>query len=149
MRIGDEQQQAREWAYARLSTSQALADALGTTLALLPDRVWPDVAPGGTKSPWVVFTTGESQDRAAVGPEDRISTLVPLDVRSTLQGRSYGPLAAVARAVYRALHGRTNDDLADGGVMLCAKRTGGIQYPETAQGIDYRHLGHTFQVEIN
>jgi hypothetical protein len=148
-RIGDEQQQAREWVYARLSTSQALADALGVPLNGLPDRVWPDVAQAGTKSPWVVFSTGPSQDRAAVGPEARISTLVPLDVRATVQGRSYTLLAPVARAVYAALHGRTNDDLADGGVMLCAKRTDGIQYPEKADGVEYRHLGHTFQVEIN
>lgn len=149
MRVGDEQQQAMEWAYGRLSQDQALADAVGVDLADLPDRVWPDVAPGGTPSPWVVFSTVTATDRAAVGPVDRISTVVPMDVRATAQARSYDPLAPIARAIYRALHGRTNDDLADGGVMLCALRTSGLQYPEKAEGIEYRHLGHTFQVEIN
>jgi hypothetical protein len=149
MRHGDEGVQALEWAYGRLGASQAVADAIGIPLDQVDDRVWPDVAPQGTDSPWIVVGIVDLNDRAAVGPQDRIYSAVGLDVRVTAKARSYGPLAAISRAIYDTLHARTNDALALGGVMLSAKRVGGIQYPETAAGIEYRHLGHTFQVEIN
>lgn len=149
MRMGDETVQAQEWAYGRLTQDNALAVAMGIPLADVDDRVWPDVAPGGTKAPWITLTAAVATDRAAVGPADRISTVVTLDVQVISAVRSYGPLAPIARAIYDALHARTNDALSAGGMMLHAKRTGGIQYPERAEGIDYRHLGHTFQVEIN
>lgn len=149
-RMGDEQVQALEWARGLLVTDEALADAAGVLLADLPEHVHSEVAPADAPEPWIVLATPlETTDRAAVGPADRISTVVPLDVRATRQGRSYDDLAPVARAIYNRLHARTNDALAEGGMMLCAKRTGGIQYPERTDGIDYRHLGHTFQVEIN
>lgn len=149
MRLGDETVQAQEWAYGRLTQDAALAAALGLTLPEVDDRVWPDVAPGGTPGPWITLAAAVSTDRAAVGPADRISTVVTLDVQVISALRSYAPLAPIARAIYDALHARTNDPLSDGGMMLAAKRTSGIQYPERAEGIDYRHLGHTFQVEIN
>jgi hypothetical protein len=149
MRMGDETVQALEWAYGRLTLDQGLADALGIPLASVDDRVWPDVAPGDTKGPWVTIAAAVATDRAAVGPADRLSTVVTLDVKAVTAARTYTTLAPVARAIYDALHARTNDALAHGGWMLHAKRTGGIQYPERADGIDYRHLGHTFQVEIN
>lgn len=149
MRHGDEGVQALEWAYGRLAASQALADAIGIPLDQVDDRVWPDVAPQGTASPWIVVGIVDLNDRLAVGASPRLYSAVGLDVRATTQARSYGPLGAVSRAIYDTLHGRTNDAIGGGGVMLSAKRVGGIQYPETASGIEYRHLGHTFQVEIN
>lgn len=149
MRHGDEGVQALEWAYGRLSQSQALADAIGVPLAEVDDRVWPDVAPTGTGSPWVVLSIVDWNDVAALGPVSRVYTGVALDVRVTGQARTYAPLGPVSRAVYDALHGRTNDPLSAGGMMLSAKRVSGVQYPEKAAGIEYRHLGHTFQVEIN
>lgn len=149
MRMGDEGLQAMEWAYGRLSADQALADAIGVELARLPDQVWPDVAPADAVGVVVVYNVVDYQDQAALGDADRLGTIVVLDVKATIQGRSYTPLGAVARAIYDALHGRTNDPLTDGGMVLFAKRTGGLQYPEQAEGIHYRHLGHTFQVGIN
>lgn len=149
MRMGDEALQALEWAYGRLSGDQALADAMGVQLESLPGQLWPDVAPAETTGVWITYTVVDYQDQAAMGDADRLGSIVRLDVKATTQGRSYDALGPVARAVYQALHGRTNDPLTDGGMVLFAKRSGGIQYPEQAEGIHYRHLGHEFQVGIN
>lgn len=144
-----------EWAYATLTTLQPLADALtaflGAPVALadLPAHVWPEVAPGSAPDPVVVFSVADPLDRRAVGPEDRIFSSVPLDVRVTAQDSAYDALAPIARVIYDALHGVTNVPVGSGGVVLTAYRTGGIQYPELAGGIQYRHLGHRFQVEVN
>lgn len=138
-----------EWAYGLLTQSQALADALGVPLADLPDRVWPDPAPGGTPTPFVVFSASESLDRPALGPAPRIHTTVPMIVKGLDRARHYDGLAPVARAIYAALVARLNDPVSDGGMILTATREGGIQYPEQAQGVEYRHLGHLLSVEIN
>jgi hypothetical protein len=149
MRLGDEGVQAMEWAYGRLTQSQELADALGVALVDLPDRVWPDPAPGGTPVPFVVYSASETLDRNLLGPTYRSHTTVPLNVKGVDQSRDYTALAPVARAIYGALVARLNDPVADGGVILTATREGGIQYPETGDGIEYRHLGHLLSVEIN
>lgn len=149
MRMGDELLQALEWAYGRLTADQALADALGVDLAALADQVWPDVAPAETSGTWVVITASTSLDHAGIGPTHRIYNGVGLDVKAVTEARDYDRLAAPARAIYDALDGRTNDPIAGGGLMLHAQRTGAIQYPETTDGIEYRHAGHTFTVAIN
>lgn len=149
MRQGDELIQALEWAYARLSTDQALADALGVTLADLDAQVWPDVAPADTTGVWVVITAATATDHARVGPGHRIWNGVSLDVQAVTEARAYDPLKGAAQAIYAALDGRTNDAIPEGGMMLHAQRVAAIQYPETTDGIEYRHLGHTFTVALN
>jgi hypothetical protein len=149
MRLGDEGVQAMEWAYGLLSASQPLADALGVSLEALPDRVWPDPAPGDTVAPFVVFSPAESLDHQALGPRARIYTTVPLIVKGLDEARNYDRLAPVARAIYATLVARENDPVSEGGTILTAQRTAGIQYPERADGIEYRHLGHMLSVEIN
>lgn len=149
MRYGDEGVQAMEWAYARLTGSQEVADALGVPLEGVSDRVWPDPAPAGTEAPFIVYSAGEAQDTQAMGPFARIHSTVPLNVKGVDQSRTYDDLAPVARAIYAALVGRVGDDVSAGGTMLSARRIAGIQYPELGDGIEYRHLGHLLSVEIN
>lgn len=149
MRFGDEGVQAMEWAYGRLTQSQDLADALGVALADLPGRVWPDPAPADTQTPFVVYSASESLDTQAMGPFARIHTTVPLTVKGVDQSRNYDALAPVARAIYAALVGRVGDPVDAGGTILTASRTGGLQYPERGDGIEYRHLGHLLSIEID
>lgn len=149
MRHGDEGLQVMEWLYGRLTGSQELADALGVPLEGLDARVWPDPAPAGTPAPFVVYSAGESLDTQAMGPFHRIHTTVPATVKGLDKARDYGRLGPVARAVYAALVGRVGDPVPDGGTVLSCRREGGVMYPETAQGIDYRHLGHLLSVEID
>lgn len=149
MRFGDEGVQAMEWVYATLTASQELADALGVPLEGLGDRVWPDPAPSGTPTPFVVYSASEALDVPAFGPAPRIHSTVPLTVKGIDQARGYDALAPVARALYAALVSRVGDGLADGGTMLTASRVGTVQYPEVGDGIEYRHLGHLLSVEID
>lgn len=149
MRYGDEGVQAMEWAYGLLTGSQALADALGVPLETLGDRVWPDPAPAGTPAPFVVYSAGEGLDVPAMGPQPRIFTAVPMTVKAIDQSRSYDALAPVARAIFTALVARVGDDVSEGGTILTATRTGTVQYPELAEGVEYRHLGHLLSVTIN
>lgn len=147
-RRGDEGVQVMEWAYGVLTTSQALADALDVTLAELPSRVWPDVAPEGTAGPWVVYNVTEPVDTLGIGPAPRLMSGVSLTVQVVDQARSYDALTDAARALYDVLHGALNQAVPGGGVVLTARRTNGVQYPEQTAGIEYRHLGHTLTVEV-
>ena len=137
-----------EWAYGVLTTLQPLADALDVTLAELPDRVWPEVAPTGTASPWVVYNIAPPVDVLSIGSAPRLMSGVSLTVQVVGQVRSYDSLTDAARVIYDAMHGALNRPVPAGGVILTARREGGVQYPEQAAGIEYRHLGHTFQVEV-
>lgn len=148
-RYGDEQVQALEWAYAACTGSQALADAVGVTLANLPAQVWEGAAPAEATGTLVILSASDPRDLNGVGDVDRLMAAVPLTVRATQQARSYDGLAPVARALYTLLHGVTNAPVANGGVILTCRREAGIQYPETVEGVQYRHLGHQFRVEIN
>lgn len=154
-RQGDEGVQALEWAYTLLTGDAALAAALTTAhgvvveVADLPQYVWEGVAPVGAPEPFLVLSVSEALDHPAVGAVPRLFTSVPLNAKVTGQGPSYDRLAPIARAAYAALIGRTNDPLSDGGQAITAYRTGSIQYPEQAEGIEYRHLGHMLTVEID
>ena len=151
MRHGDEGVQALEAVYGALVSCQPLADALEVPLEGLADLVWPDPAPGDVEGRvLVVYSLSEDgTDVLALGPVPRLMTTVPVLVKVVAESRSYSDCAPAARAIYDALHGRTNVEVADGGVVLTCRRVGTIQYPEQAGGIDYRHLGQTFQAEVN
>lgn len=147
-RYGDEGVQALEWAYGVLSADAELAELLDVPLNELPDRVWEGVAPAGTTSPWIILTTGEAQDVNVVGAYPRLMSRAPLTVKAVGQVSSYSPLAPIARRLYAALHGVTNAAVAEGGRIVTVQRQNGVQYPEQVQGIQYRHLGHLLQVNV-
>ena len=149
MRHGDEQAQVAEWAYTTLAGSAELADALGVSLADLPGRVWPDVAPEGTPAPWVVYTPGEGLDTLTTGADPRVMSTVPLNVRVITQGASLTAGAEAARVIYDLLHGALNAPVSGGGTVLSVRRTTALAYPERAGGIQYRHTGGLYQVQVN
>lgn len=147
MRHGDETVQAMEWAYQQILALPGLSDALGVAPTALESRVWSDVAPAGTESPWVVYSVTDSEDANALGGQARIFSAVPMDLKVVGETRDWQRIAAAARALY-GLHGQTNVTIGNGGTILTVQRTGAIQYPEQAGGIEYRHLGHQFRVEV-
>lgn len=138
-----------EWLYALLTGDAGLADAMGVSPSDLPGRVWPDVAPQGTPSGWLVYTPSEALDRQALGPHARLSTIVPVNVRYVAQSEDPGVGSPVARRLYALLHGTHNTPVAEGGIILTARRTGVLNYAEDAGGIQYRHTGGLYDVEVN
>lgn len=148
-RAGDELAQVAEWVYGLLSTDAALAEALGVPLSALPGRVWPDVAPSGTAAPWVVFSATDALDVLGIGAAARVFTAAALNVRVVTIGRDPGAASPAARRLYALLHGNHNAPLVGGGTILTCRRTEALNYGETAGGIDYRHTGGLFAVEVN
>lgn len=149
MRHGDEQAQVLEWAYATLTTDQALADALGWNLERMPDQAHPDVAPAGTASPWLVYSAGEAVDAGVLGPHARTFVTVPLNVRIIWETEDPGQPAPAARRLYALLHGAQNAPVTDGGTILTVRRTVALSYGEDAGGIQYRHTGGLFVAEVD
>lgn len=149
MRYGDETVQALEWAYQEVLAlgPLGLATALGVAPEAVDTRVWAEVAPEGTPSPWIVYSVTDSTDANALGGQARIMSVVPMDLKVVAEARHFQQAADVARVLY-GLHGQTNVPIGNGGTILAVQRTGGIQYPERAGGIEYRHLGHQFRVEV-
>lgn len=141
--------QTLEWAYAVLSRLPELAGALDVPLDALHERVWPDVAPRDVLGTVVVFSAGDPSDRLGLGAGPRLGSVVPLTVRVIVAAPAYDPAAPAARAIYDRLHGAQDEAVPGGGRMATCRRLTGIAYPETTEGVQYRHLGHTFEVEID
>lgn len=150
MRHGDEQAQVAEWVYGLLSTDPVLAELAGVTPEDFHTRVWPDVAKSGTPAPWLVYAVGEALDRVVLGPHPRVSTGVPLTVRWVEQSDDPGAGADANRRLYALLHrGDLNAPVSGGGTILSCRRTIALSYGEDAGGIQYRHVGGQFLVEVN
>lgn len=155
MRHGDEGVQALEWAMGRLTGSETVRAALeaahGAPVAQesVWDYVWNDPAPADVQEPFIVLSAAEPLDHRAIGPQHRTFSSVPLSVKVVDKARSYDRAAPIARAIYSELEGRTAEPVSDGGSTLSCRRDSGIQYPEDAEGVQYRHLGHLFTVEVN
>ena len=153
MRVGDETLAVQEWAYtalcASVSVREALGQYLGTPVApeAVQGHVWPDVAPPGV-DPVIVLSPGEGLDVPVIGPYDRLFSAIPLNVRAVGQTEAYDLLGPIARAIYRTLHGSHNAPVSADGMVLTCMRQGPIQYPEESGSIQYRHLGHQFQVNV-
>lgn len=149
MRRGDEQAQALEFVYTRLSTDPVLAALAGVDVAALPDRVWPDVAPGTAPEPFLVYSAAEALDWGSLGTEPRLGTVVPLNVRWVTRGPDPSAGAAAGRRLYELLHGAKDVPVSDGGMILTCRRTAALAYPEDAGGIEYFHTGGLFTAEVN
>jgi hypothetical protein len=149
MRHGDEGVAIAEWLITTLGSDLEVADAL----ALGPgepasNRIWEGVAPEGTPWPVILFTIVDTNDVAAVGPGPRLVTNAVVDVKGVDEGETYARLKPLARRLADVLVGNHNEALADGGLLLTCSRRSGIQYPDQAEGVQYRHLGATFAVLV-
>lgn len=149
-RSGDEPQQVREWLYPLLSTDEALADAVGVTLAALPDALWPEQAPPDREARWIVY---DAQQAALVvqpvGSGDRLMVPVPLNIRCVARADDTAWAYVAMRRIHALLQGNHNTPVADGGVILTAQRQSVLDYPEVAGGIRYRHVGGIYTVQVN
>lgn len=149
-RSGDEPQQVREWLYPLLSGDQALADAVGVSLAALRDHIWPEQAPSDQEARWIVY---DAQQAAVVvqpvGPWDRLMVPVPLNIRCVARADDTAWAYRAMRRIHALLQGNHNAPVADGGLVLTGQRQSVLDYPEDAGGIRYRHVGGIYTVQVN
>lgn len=107
--------------------------------------VFADVAPPDAAAPFLVFSLADARDVAVVGDVRLIVDATYL-VKAVGEGRSYAAIEPLALALDAALHGQ-RDETAGGAVVRCS-RTRPIRYAEHSAGVDYRHLGGYYRVQI-
>lgn len=132
---------------ARWVTNTITTDPEFQGLAGSPERAAQRVREGvyeGGEPWWVVFTILAPADVKGAGLTHLAST-VQFQVKVVGKGSSYTPLVPVYERVHELLEGRTNQEPAQGGIVLHASRVSGIMYPERTQGIEYRHLGGLYE----
>lgn len=130
------------WLYTTLTTDPDLQDLLGG-----PQEAAKRVVEGqyeGDATLWITYTLLEPQDVRAVGLVP-IAAMVQFQMKVVGRATSYGPLIPVYQRAHALLDGKTNQEPAQGGIVLTAQRVSGVQFPERANGIQYRHLGGLYE----
>jgi hypothetical protein len=145
-RLADPTVAIQEWAVAALSTQQ-MADALGVPLADVPLRIWDSTPPSGAAEPYVELMVSEPRDVGGVGMAEVMAS-AELTAKAVGQAESYDVLKPVAEAIHASLHGEVSVPVSGSGIMLAARRVRAVAYPEHTDGIEYRHLGGTYAVNI-
>jgi hypothetical protein len=130
------------WAFARLTTDPTLQGMLGGAQEA-QNRVVEGVYAGSAPT-WITFTILEPRDVKGVGMV-QIMSMVQFQMKVVGKGASYGPLVPIYQRAHELLEGQTNQEPTQGGIVLTAQRVSGIQYPERAGGIEYRHLGGLYE----
>lgn len=129
------------WVYTTLSTDPTLQGLLGGADAT--NRI-KEGTYSGTAPVWVVYTILPPVDVKGVGMT-QLASAVQVQVKVVGTGSSYTPLIPVYQRVHALLESRTNQEPAQGGIILNAQRVSGVQYPERTNGIEYRHLGGLYE----
>lgn len=141
-RLADITVAIQEWVVSALTGSQELEDALGVPVA---ERLWDSAPSPDAALPYLLLQVVEPRDVGTVGlVEVMASSLVTVKVVG--REEAYDPLAPIAVAIHHALQGKTNVPLNGGGTMLSSVRRRAIAYPEQSNGVEYRHLGGTYEV---
>lgn len=132
------------WVWETLTTDATLQGLLGGSQAAL-ERLVADGTYDGDADKWVTFDVLPPLDVKGVGMV-QIMSQVQFQVKVTAKGSSYGPCVPIYERVHTLLEGRLNQVPSAGeGLVLTAQRVSGIRLPERADGIEYRHLGGTYE----
>lgn len=144
-RLADISVAIQEWVVTALTSSQELADALGVELDQVAQRLWDAPPPPDADLPYVDIVVAEPRDIGGVGMAE-VMARAEVTVKTVGRAESYEPIGPVAVAIHHALQGRTAQLLSGDGEMLSSRRLRAVSYPEQSKGIEYRHLGGTYEV---
>lgn len=132
------------WVYGTLTADPTLQDLLGGAQGI-GKRVWEGVAPDDTAYPFLTYTIMEPRDVKVVG-QVQVFARVQFMLKVIGKGASYTPLVPVYKRAHDLVETRTNQPVQDG-LVISSHRVSGIQYPERASGVEYRHLGGLYETE--
>lgn len=144
-RIADAPVAVLEFVNTRLSISQDLADALGVTLEELPYRLWDSPPDAEAAEPFVVMDVAEPRDVNTV-PMVEVMVRAEATVKVVGRAENYEVLGPAYAAIHAALQGQSSVPLSGNGTALTSRRLRSLAYPETTNGVEYRHLGGTYEV---
>ena len=102
-------------------------------------------APQGTAAPYVIIAYQSGSDVVGLGGR-RVLTNPLYLVKVVGQAESYADLQPIANRVDQLLHAATGT-AAGGRVLSCVRETP-VKYPETKNGIPYRHLGGLYRLQV-
>lgn len=144
-RLADISVAIQEWVVTALQT-QEMADALGVaTPQDVVARTWDAPPPTDAADPYLDVVVAEPRDIGGVGLAE-VMAVALVTVKVVSRAEAYEPIRPVAIAIHHALHGQTNVPLNGAGTMLSSRRIRTVAYPEQTQGVEYRHLGGTYEV---
>lgn len=143
-RLADISVAIQEWVVTALAT-QEMATALGVTVAAVGPRIWDAPPPPDALEPFIQVTVTEPRDIGGVGTVE-VMAVAEVTVKAVGRAESYEDIRPVAVAIHHALQGRVGVPLNGGGAILSSRRLRAVSYPEQANGVEYRHLGGTYQV---
>lgn len=130
---------ADDFLFDRLSTDPVL-------IPLIPGGVHVDVAPETVEEyPYIVFNLQAPRDIRGVGPA-RIMADLLYTIKATTRGNSYLPLREIANRIDEILTAASGSAI--GGNVLHVIREESIHFPETVNGVEYRHLGGLFRLYV-
>lgn len=129
------------WIHSTLTADPELQALLGGAEGIA-DRV-SEGTYAGAATTWVVFTVLEPQDVKVVGMV-QVMAMVQFQVKAVCEGASYAPIIPIYQRAHALLEAKANQVVQDG-LILTSHRVSGVQYPERANGIEYRHLGGLYE----
>lgn len=140
---GKELALTEQWLYGRLAADAALIAEVGGALAT---RIYADVAPLGTASPWVVFQLQTPQaDTRGVG-NVRILTNGQYLVRGIAASTDLTRLDTIAERIDALLN--HVQGAITGLTVVASYRIRPFRLTEIVDGVSYLHLGGLYQLLV-
>jgi hypothetical protein len=144
-RLADIAVAVQEWAVAALTASAELAAAFGVEPDQVAARIWDSTPPPEAELPYIDLRVTVSTDVNTI-PLVEVMARAELTAKVVGMAESYEDIRPHAVVLHQALQGKTSIPLNGGGTMLSSRRLRSIAYPEQTEGIEYRHLGGTYEV---
>lgn len=129
---------ADRFIYNILTADATLTTAVGA-------RIYSEVAPEGTASPWIVYQCQTPESRSIVGLGGVVIMIDEVyTVRAICQGNNYSTIETIANRIITLLHHKHG--AVTSGYALACELMGTVKYPTVEDGIPYRHLGAMFRI---
>lgn len=140
----------QEWVVTALTTSEEMWTAMGYALESAPAaavaaRVWDSPPDASALMPYLDVNVGVPVDVGTVGLVE-VMARAEVTVKVVGKAEAYEDVAPIAVALHNALQAKKNVALTGSGVMLSSQRLRVVTYPEMTGGIEYRHVGGTYEV---